>query len=247
MRKHPMSHILVDWARPWVHDSRIHSEEESTVQAKGHTLNLSLLICVLIAAVALPQVHAQQGTPSAIRPADNSGAEAVFKMAASRVVFLIARKVNDIHARASGIILTADGYIATSFHAVQGADSVEIRYFPDPQDSETYQSFNGARLLYANPDRDVAILKVNGKALPFLDCQAATNSAPRIGEAVFAIGNPKGLNNTISEGIVSALRSTNGENVIQHTAAISPGSSGGALLDSTGDLLGMSALAPREP
>ena len=213
------------------------------MKPRGNALALSLLFCAGIAAVGSPQVSAQQGTTanSTIRPADNGSAEAVFKIAASKVVFLITRKANDIHARASGIILTPDGYIATNFHAVQGADSVEIRYFPDPQDSETYQSFNGAKLLYANPDRDVAVLKVNGKALPFFDCEATTSSAPRIGEAVFAIGNPKGLNNTISEGIVSALRSANGENVIQHTAAISPGSSGGALLDSGGVLLGMNS------
>jgi len=213
------------------------------VRPKSKALILGLLVCVLIPAVASTPVRAQQGTTanSTIRPADRGSAEAVFKMAASKVVFLITHKANDIHARASGIILTPDGYIATNFHAVQGADSVEIRYFPDPQDSETYQSFNGAKLLYANPDRDVAVLKVNGKALQFFDCQAATSSTPRIGEAVFAIGNPKGLNNTISEGIVSALRSANGENVIQHTAAISPGSSGGALLDSGGVLLGMNS------
>jgi hypothetical protein len=213
------------------------------VHPRGNSLILTLAVCVLITAVASPHVRAQQETTanSTIRPADSGGAEAVFKMSASKVVFLITRKANDIHARASGIILTADGYVATNFHAVQGADSVEIRYFPNPQDSDTYQSFNGAKLLYADRDRDVAILKVNGNALPFLDCQAAVVSAPRIGEPVFAIGNPKGLNNTISEGIVSALRSANGENVIQHTAAISPGSSGGALLDSSGDLLGMNS------
>jgi S1-C subfamily serine protease len=62
-----------------------------------------------------------------------------------------------------------------------------------------------------------------------------------IGENIYAIGNPKGLSNTISEGIVSGLRSLEGEDVIQHTAPISPGSSGEALVDSSGALLGMNS------
>jgi trypsin-like peptidase len=93
-----------------------------------------------------------------------------------------------------------------------------------------------------DPERDIAVLKVNSSsALPFLDCLGQGHSPPRVGERVYAIGNPKGLSNTISEGILSALRAIDNEDVIQHTAAISPGSSGGALLDANGVLLGINS------
>jgi S1-C subfamily serine protease len=207
-------------------------------------LRRALLTCPIVAVLLLVRVYAEQSKPSAnsrVHAPQKDGAERVFATAASKVVFLITRKAGELHARASGIILTADGYIATNYHAVRGADAVEIRFFPDPGDSENYQSFNGAKLLYANAERDIAVLKVNAKSLPFLECSPKTACESRTGQIVYAIGNPMGLNNTMSEGIVSGLRSASGEDVIQHTAAISPGSSGGALLDSRGSLLGMNS------
>src|SRR5207253_2388717 len=113
----------------------------------------------------------------------------------------------------------------------------EIRYFPNPENSNDYESFNAARLVHLDPERDIAILKVNSNSLPFL----GRGNEPRVGQIVYAIGNPKGLSNTISEGIVSALRSAPNEEVIQHTAAISTGSSGGALVDSSGEFLGLNS------
>jgi S1-C subfamily serine protease len=189
-------------------------------------------------------VNAQQHKALPNSTADSrqtNDAETVFLRTASKIVFLIMRKSGELHASASGVILTADGYIGTNYHALEGADAVEIRFFPDPTDSQTYQSFNGAKLLYADPERDVAILKVASKSLPFLECPVGRSCEPRVGETVYAIGNPKGLTNTISGGIVSALRADSGEDIIQHTAPISPGSSGGALVDSNGSLLGMNS------
>lgn len=113
-------------------------------------------------------VYAERAKPSANSPNEtqekDAAPEKVFAGAARKVVFVLTRKSGELLAGASGIILTADGYIATNCHALQGADSVEIRYFRDPQDSQTYQSFNRARLLYANPDYDIAVLKVNRKS-----------------------------------------------------------------------------------
>lgn len=207
-------------------------------------LRRALLTCPIVAVLLLVRVYAEQSEPSAnarVHAPQKDGAERVFATAASKVVFLMTRKSGELHARASGIILTADGYIATNYHALQGGDAVEIRFFPNPEDSATYQSFNEAELLYADAVRDIAILKVSSKVLPFLECSARTDGKPRIGESVYAIGNPRGLTNTISEGIVSSLRVDAGERIIQHTAAISPGSSGGALVDSNGDLVGMNS------
>ena len=151
------------------------------------------LFCLLLPFAGL---CAQQNKPPvnfAPRPAQQSEAEKVFASTASKVVFLITRKSGELYARASGVILTADGYIATNYHALQGADAVEIRFFPNPNDSDNYQSFNGAKLLYADADRDIAVLKVKSNSLPFLECSAGPGCEPRVGETVYAIGNPKGL------------------------------------------------------
>jgi len=204
----------------------------------------ALLICTLLLAPSPHAAHAQTTRPpagSTVRTPQKDAAETVFAKTASKIVFLITRKSGEVHSRASGVILSADGYIATNYHALQGADAVEVRYFPDPDDLEDYQSFNGAKLLYADRARDIAVLKINSSALPFLKCSAGTGCEARVGEKVYAIGNPMGLSGTMSEGIVSGLRSVENEDVIQHTAPISPGSSGGALVDSSGALLGMNA------
>lgn len=206
-----------------------------------------LVICAVVSGSLWAQSTktSKPPTPPSTNTPQQDAAEAVFSSAASKVVFLITRESGELHATASGVILTADGYVATNYHALQGADAVEIRFFPDPADTENYQSFNGSKLLYADAERDIAILKVNSKSLPFLECPASGCDA-RVGETVYAIGNPMGLSNTISQGIVSALRSVDKEEMVQHTAAISPGSSGGALVDSNGALLGINSWQVRD-
>jgi tol-pal system protein YbgF len=206
------------------------------------------LNCLLLEALLVLGWQAQQPKPqvhTTVNTAPQNDAEAVFAQTGSKVVFLITRQSGELHASASGIILTADGFIATNYHALQGADAVEMRYFPDPEDAQNYQSFNGVKLLYSDAQHDIAILKINSKSLslPFLRCSSNGGCEPRIGERVYALGNPRGLTNTISEGIISALRESDGEAIIQHTAAISHGSSGGALVDSGGNLLGMNSWA----
>src|ERR1039458_2774755 len=83
----------------------------------------------------------------------------------AKVVFLITRKSGEPHSLASGVILVADGYIATNYHALEGADAVEIRFFSEPENSEDYTAFKAVKLLYADSDHDIAIL-VAGIAAP---------------------------------------------------------------------------------
>ena len=196
-------------------------------------------VLFMVVSLALPGSRGAQRPSTAVAPAE--GAETVFANQAPKVVLLVTRKSGEFHSLASGVILAADGYIGTNYHALEGADSVEIRFFSQPGNSVDYQTFNAVKLLYADSEHDIAILKVNANSLPFLACRAPSESPARVGQKIYAIGNPKGLSNTISEGIVSALRSLDNQDVIQHTAAISPGSSGGALVDSNGDLLGMNS------
>jgi serine protease Do len=134
----------------------------------------------------------------------------------------------------SGVIVTADGYVLTNNHVVENATEV-LAYLPDGR------QFN-ARIVGADPETDVAVLKldsVNFPTIPFGDSDAAN-----IGDVVLALGNPFGLGQTVTMGIISAKGRANVgmveyEDFIQTDAAINPGNSGGALVDISGRLIGI--------
>ena len=134
----------------------------------------------------------------------------------------------------SGVIISADGLIVTNNHVVAGADRIQVT------------SANGklldARLIGADPGSDLALLKVNATGLPAI--KMADSNRTEVGEWVLAIGNPYGLGQTVTVGIVSAKgRSDVGvslyEDYIQTDAAINPGNSGGALVNARGELVGI--------
>jgi len=134
----------------------------------------------------------------------------------------------------SGVIVSSDGYIVTNNHVVGGADKVEVRL----SDGRGFP----ATIVGTDPKSDVAIIKINKTGLPAI--KIGDSSKLRIGSFVLAVGNPFGLEETVTMGIVSALgRSglgiTDYENFIQTDAAINPGNSGGALVNMKGELVGI--------
>jgi len=137
----------------------------------------------------------------------------------------------------SGVIVSADGYILTNNHVVEAADEIEV----ETQDGRKLK----ARVVGADPDSDLAVVRVtasNGIKLPAVTFAPAESL--RVGDVVLAIGNPFGVGQTVTHGIVSALGRTHlgintFENFIQTDAAINPGNSGGALVDSNGNLAGI--------
>jgi len=134
----------------------------------------------------------------------------------------------------SGVIATANGYILTNNHVVQAADEIAVALADGRQ-------FD-ARLIGADPESDLAVLKVEASGLPVITF--GHDDTLKVGDIVLAIGNPFDVGQTVTMGIVSALgRSNLGintfENFIQTDAAINPGNSGGALVDSTGHLVGI--------
>ena len=134
----------------------------------------------------------------------------------------------------SGVIASASGYVLTNHHVVEGADEIEVAL----ADGKKLQ----AKIVGTDPDTDLAVLRVSGDALPAVTFGAS--EALRVGDIVLAIGNPFGVGQTVTSGIVSALgRSGLGintfENFIQTDAAINPGNSGGALVDAHGNLVGI--------
>ncbi|MDP2769212.1 MAG: trypsin-like peptidase domain-containing protein [Giesbergeria sp.] len=134
----------------------------------------------------------------------------------------------------SGVIISQDGYILTNNHVVEGADEIDVTL----SDSRRAR----ARTIGTDPETDLAILKIELDKLPVIVLGNSDELA--VGDQVLAIGNPFGVGQTVTSGIVSALgRSQLGintfENFIQTDAAINPGNSGGALVDVHGNLLGI--------
>jgi serine protease DegS/serine protease DegQ len=135
----------------------------------------------------------------------------------------------------SGVIVSPDGYIVTNNHVIETASQIEIAL----NDGRKF----AARLIGRDPETDLAVLKIDTDArLPVITL--AGGDALNVGDVVLAIGNPFGVGQTVTMGIVSALgRSQLGintfENYIQTDAAINPGNSGGALVDNAGNLVGI--------
>ena len=141
----------------------------------------------------------------------------------------------------SGVILTADGYIMTNNHVVDGAD--ELRVMIGGKTKEYL-----AKVIGTDPSTDVALIKIEGANLPH--ATVGDSSKLRVGDVVLAVGSPMGLDQSVTQGIVSAMgRSQMGiigngekagyENFIQTDAAINPGNSGGPLVDASGRVIGI--------
>ena len=134
----------------------------------------------------------------------------------------------------SGVIISATGYILTNNHVIEGADEIEVIL----NDSRKAK----AKVIGTDPDTDLAILKIELDKLPVI--VLGNSESLQVGDPVLAIGNPFGVGQTVTGGIVSALgRNQLGintfENFIQTDAAINPGNSGGALVDINGNLMGI--------
>jgi serine protease DegQ len=134
----------------------------------------------------------------------------------------------------SGVIVSPEGYLLTNNHVIEGADDVEVQ-LPDGRQAK-------ADVVGSDPETDVAVLKITLDKLPVITFGSI--ETVQVGDVVLAIGNPFGVGQTVTSGIVSALgRNQLGintfENFIQTDAAINPGNSGGALVDANGNLLGI--------
>jgi Do/DeqQ family serine protease len=134
----------------------------------------------------------------------------------------------------SGVIVSTSGYVLTNHHVVEAADEIEVAL----ADGKKLL----AKVVGNDPETDLAVLRISGENLPAITFGSAENL--RVGDVVLAIGNPFGVGQTVTSGIVSALGRTGlgintFENFIQTDAAINPGNSGGALIDAQGNLIGI--------
>lgn len=212
------------------------------------------LCCVLIGAAGIPQVSpAAQAAPRPITPRGALTAEekaniAVFESSKASVVYISTsdrvldywtRNVLTVpHGTGTGFIWDAAGHVVTNLHVVADAAEATVRL----SDGRDYV----ASLVGVSEAHDIAVLKIRIPTRSAVAIPIGTSHDLLVGQQVYAIGNPFGLDWTLTTGIVSALdRSLTGENgvvtqhLIQTDAAINPGNSGGPLLDSAGRLIGM--------
>lgn len=186
------------------------------------------------------------GTPKGRRAGARARQDIEFLDAYSQAVITVVDKVGptvvsinplpESPESGSGVIITPDGYILTNDHVLRGATHplVTLR--------------NGtsldAVLVGADPATDLALVRANGSGLPY--ASMGDSATLRVGQLVIAIGNPMGFQSTVSTGVISALGRAIGseegrliEDIIQHTAPLNPGSSGGPLVDSRGSVAGV--------
>jgi serine protease DegQ len=143
---------------------------------------------------------------------------------------------DDENSLGSGVIVSSDGYILTNYHVIEAADEIEV-VLADGRKA-------AAKLVGSDPETDLAVVKINLDRLPAIVLGHADQA--KVGDVVLAIGNPFGVGQTVTMGIISALGRNNlhinhFENFIQTDAAINFGNSGGALIDTNGNLLGINS------
>jgi S1-C subfamily serine protease len=167
----------------------------------------------------------------------------IYKTAAPSVVHVSViqesiRNGAELAGTGSGIVWDDAGHVLTNYHVVRGADAARVTLW----DQSTYN----AQAVGVYPDKDMAVLWINAPKSKLHPIEVGTSHDLQVGQSAFAIGNPFGLDNTLTTGVISAIgrqiesatRHTI-KNVIQTDAAINPGNSGGPLLDSAGRLIGM--------
>jgi len=238
---------------------------------RGRGVTASLVVCLLMTTVLKsqpaspqsewgrplgpaytgPEVRPRPVAPAAPLEADETHTIQIFERAAPSVVFIVnsalsrrlfSRNVYEVPQGAgSGFVWNEEGYIVTNFHVVYNADSLTV-VLADQTEHE-------ARVVGVDPDHDLAVVQIQLAKEKLSPITVGSSHDLKVGQKVLAIGNPFGLDHTLTTGVVSALhRSIESmtkrtiENVIQTDAAINPGNSGGPLLDSGGRLIGINTM-----
>ncbi len=201
-----------------------------------------------------PTYDGPEGKPRTITPAptelgqDERATMAVFERATKSVVFIANTAIQrdpwsfDLfeapQGSGSGFVWNKQGHIVTNFHVVYGASSITVTLADRTE--------HKAKVVGADPDHDLAVLDIEAPEEVLVPLLVGTSQDLRVGQKVLAIGNPFGLDHSLTTGVVSALGRTikslsnrTIEGVIQTDAAINPGNSGGPLLDSAGRLIGV--------
>ena len=177
-----------------------------------------------------PPTSVEKPAPVVETPVKLSTAEIAQRATKSVVIIENFNESGAKQGQGSGYVYSADGVIVTNYHVIRGASGLAIRL-------RSGVVSRVDTILGYDSDHDVALLQMPEYYPYYLDTQDA--EVETVGDRVVAIGAPLGLESTVSEGIVSALRNVNGTHIIQTTTSISPGSSGGPLLNEYGRVIGL--------
>lgn len=142
----------------------------------------------------------------------------------------------------SGFIINEDGYLMTNFHVIEGETQISVEvYHRAPDGTLERKTYKQVRIIAMNKFEDLTLLKIDDKDVPKFKYVVMGNAdAMAVGERVFAIGSPLGLERTVTEGILSTkTRQLGGELYLQTTTQINPGNSGGPLFDMSGEVVGI--------
>ncbi len=194
-------------------------------------ITLFSLFCVLVLSVS------SYTQPQTVAIKTEVSASTIYEKSLPSVVLVLCSKSDNSYSQGSGVILRNDGVIATNYHVCGDAKSARVKL----QNGDIYDDVS---ILDTDERKDIAILKIKAINLPVL--AASDSDLLKIGANVYAIGAPKGLEGSITSGIISSIRAAtevsselSGFRVIQFTAPISPGSSGSPLLDESGKVIGL--------
>ncbi len=231
-----------------------------TAPQPDHLRGLILLLAALLIVLLFWQikpwlfgVHDRDASPRVVTPRgdlaqDEKSTIDLFRQASPSVVYITSKTIRQnlfsLYATevpqgtGSGFVWDANGFIVTNYHVIQDATGADVTL----ADHSTWQ----ARLVGEEPDKDLAVLRIDAPDHLLPAIAVGTSSDLEVGQKVFAIGNPFGFDQTLTTGVISGLgrviQSATGrpiEGVIQTDAAINPGNSGGPLLDSAGRLIGI--------
>ena len=192
-------------------------------------LFFELSIYILILFLLIPSILFSQ----------NLSAEKIYKKVSDAVVVIHAYDFNNqLSKQGSGVVISEKGYVVTNYHVLAGCERLEILH---NKEIVPYVDIIGIDV-----ENDILILKIKEKKFPAV--KIGNSKSLNIGQRVYALGSPLGFENSISEGIISGLRNygETGKNFIQITAGISSGSSGGAIVNGKGELIGISTLTIKE-
>jgi S1-C subfamily serine protease len=201
-----------------------------------------------IAPLGDPDAQPRPITPRGDLAADEKSTIELFRRASPSVVHIATSTVRrDVfsfnpyaipHGTGTGFIWDTDGHVVTNYHVIEGANAARVTL--------SDHSFYDAALVGIAPEQDLAVLKIDAPAASLRPIMVGTSHDLEVGQKVFAIGNPFGLDQTLTTGVISGLgreietsRDRTIRGVIQTDAAINPGNSGGPLLDSAGRLIGV--------
>ncbi|HAF61393.1 MAG TPA: hypothetical protein DCK95_03595 [Anaerolineaceae bacterium] len=187
--------------------------------ARIKTRSIRLLIWVLLLCFGAIPAYAQT-------------AQEIARKAFTSTVLLVMEDANGQPLSLGSGFFVREGEIASNLHVVEGAS----RGYAKLVGQKTKHDIQG--ITAVDPERDLVVLKISASGAPSLSL--GSSDAVQVGESVYAVGNPQGLEGTFSQGIVSSIRDVGADKLLQITAPISPGSSGGPVLNSKGEVIGVS-------